>query len=143
MLLDSFDEETADATYGLLDRGDAISRRLKCALDWYAVVLSNSEAVTLDVRVGACRSALEVLLDEAEETQRVVRAYGRMTRTDETVETTYEDVFWPKGPVQLTPEEWWLTASQTCETKSCTATRSRTTCGRTTATTSSTTSTIA
>ena len=30
-------------------------------------------------------------------------------KTDETTQATYADVFWAKGPVQLTTDEWWLT----------------------------------
>lgn len=67
--------------------------------------------MTLDVRIGAARSAIEVLTGESDETRRVVRAYGKLMRTDETTDHTYtaNDVQWAKGPVQLTPDEWWLT----------------------------------
>jgi hypothetical protein len=106
-----FDEEVADAAHDLLSAGDAQARRFQRALDWYRIALSNAEAVTLDVRVGAARSAIEVLAGESDETKKVVRAYGRIMGTDETAERTYtaDDVQWAKGPVQLTPDEWWLT----------------------------------
>lgn len=107
----NFDEEVADAAYYLLSGGDLQARRVHRALDWYRIALSNAEAVTLDVRVGAARSAIEALTGESDETRKVVRAYGKLMRTDETTEQTYpaEKVQWAKGPVQLTPDEWWLT----------------------------------
>jgi hypothetical protein len=43
----------------------------------------------------------------------LVRSYGSLTRTEETEEATYGDVFWANGPVQLTPDEWWV--SRLCE----------------------------
>jgi hypothetical protein len=104
-----FDAELADATHRLLSRGDTLARRLTRALDWYAVALSNAEAVTPDVRVGAARSALEVLIGSGSESKKLVRAYGKLVRDDETAELIYEDVFWADGPVQLTADEWWLT----------------------------------
>ena len=30
-------------------------------------------------------------------------------RTDDTRERSHDDVFWARGPVQLTSDEWWLT----------------------------------
>jgi hypothetical protein len=104
-----FDAELADATHRLLSRGDALALRLTRALDWYAVALSNAEAVTPEVRVGAARSALEVLTGSGSESKKLVRAYGKWVRNDDTSEDTYADVFWAEGPVQLTPDEWWLT----------------------------------
>ncbi len=106
-----FDDEIADAAYDLLSSENARARRFHRALDWYRIALSNAEAVAVDVRIGAARSAIEVLTGESDETKKVVRAYGRRTRTDETREKTYtaEEVFWARGPVQLTEDEWWLT----------------------------------
>src|SRR4051794_40372382 len=60
-LFANFDAELADAAHDLLVRDGELARRLGRALDWYVVALSNAEAVTADVRVGAARSALEVL----------------------------------------------------------------------------------
>ena len=76
------------------------------------MVLCNAEAVTADVRVGGARSALEVLLDSGEETKRLVRAFGRMIEEPDATTTRHEgrpEVFWSKGPVDLTASEWWLT----------------------------------
>lgn len=107
----SFDDEVASAAYALMDAGDDFARRLQRALDWYAVALSNSTAVTPDVRVGAARSALEVLLGMEPDAQvsKLVRQYGHLLRTPGTAETTYDEVYWAKGPVRLIPDEWWLT----------------------------------
>ena len=38
----------------------------------------------------------------------MVRRYGDLTRTAETEEATYSEIFWAKGPAQLTPDEWWM-----------------------------------
>lgn len=111
-MLGTFDAELADATYGVLKAGGAPSRKLQRALDWYRVALCNAEAVPLDVRVGAARSALEVLLASGEETKKLVRAYGRLVNGTEDEMRIYEgrtEVFWSKGDVELTPAEWWLT----------------------------------
>jgi hypothetical protein len=107
-LISRFDAELASATWQVLNAAGPDARRLSRALDWYKIALGNAEAVTLDVRVGAARSALEVLLDAGESTQRLVRRYGALTHTEETEQATYEGVFWAKGPVQLTPDEWWM-----------------------------------
>ncbi len=104
-----FDDELAGATYTALSAADAPARRLHRALDWYRIALSNAQAVTLDVRVGAARSAFELLTDGSDETKRLVRAYGNLMREDTTTSWTYDDVFWAKGPVQLTADEWWMT----------------------------------
>jgi len=104
-----FDAELTEATYAALGTADAPARRLHRALDWYRIALSNAQAVTLNVRVGAARSALELLTDAGDETKRLVRAYGNLMREDGTTSETYEHVFWAKGPVQLTAEEWWMT----------------------------------
>jgi hypothetical protein len=105
----AFDEELAGAAHAVLCNGPAPARRLQRALDWYRIALSNAEAVSLDVRIGATRSALEILTATGDETKRLVRAYGRLVREDATTTATYDDVFWAKGPVQLTPDEWWVT----------------------------------
>lgn len=78
-------------------------------MDWYRVILSNAEAVSIDVRIGAAKSALEVLLGVGDETKKIIRAFGRLVRRPDSGEQTYGDVFWAKGPVQLTEDEWWLT----------------------------------
>jgi hypothetical protein len=108
----TFDEELAHATYGLLKEGGTPARRLRRALDWYGVVLSNAEAVTVDVRVGGARSALEVLLDSGDSTKRLVRAFGGMVDEPDAARRKYKgrpEVFWSKGQVELTSSEWWLT----------------------------------
>ncbi len=66
-MISRYDTEMASATLEALQREDARGRRLLRALDWYSVILSNSEAITPDVRVGAARSALEVLVDSGSE----------------------------------------------------------------------------
>lgn len=110
-MISRFDGELAAATWQVLKEAEPAARRLSRALDWYKIALANAEAITLDVRVGAVRSALEVLLDAGDSTQRLVRRYGDLTRTEETEETeetTHSDVFWAKGPVPLTPDAWWM-----------------------------------
>jgi hypothetical protein len=108
-LFGHFDEEVADAAHALLSAGDRAARRFHRALDWYRIALSNAEAVTLDVRVGAARSAIEVMTGTSDETKKVVRAYGKLMRTEDTRQEAYEKVYWSKGRVELTPDEWWLT----------------------------------
>lgn len=71
--------------------------------------MSNAEAVSIDVRIGAARSALEVLLGAGDKTKQIVRAFGSLVRTADSEERTYEGIFWANGPVQLTDNEWWLT----------------------------------
>lgn len=85
-MISRFDAELAAATWQALEEEDAAARRLSRALDWYKIALGNAEAITLDVRVGAARSALEVLLDAGQSTKRLVRSYGSLTRTEETEE---------------------------------------------------------
>ncbi len=102
-----FDEEIADITHAVLVGGDSGARRLQRALDWYRIALSNAEAVTPDVRVGAARSAFELLTGAGDATKKVVRAVGRLFREADTAETLRESVFW-NGPVSLTPDEWWF-----------------------------------
>lgn len=108
-LVSSFDVELAEAVYDALGAEDDRARRLERALDWYRVLLSNAEAVSIDVRMGAARSALEVLLGVGDGTKKIVRAFGLLVRKSDTTVQTYEDVFWANGPVQLTEDEWWLT----------------------------------
>jgi hypothetical protein len=108
-LISSFDVELAEAVYDALGADDDRARRLQRALDWYRVVLSNAEAVSIDVRIGAAKSALEVLLGVGDETKKIVRAFGRLVRKPDSTAQTYEDVFWANGPVRLTEDEWWLT----------------------------------
>lgn len=108
-MLGSFDLELADATYAALGTDDAASRQLYRALDWYRIVLSNAEAVTLDVRVGAARSALEALTGAGDKTKRLVRAYDQLVGEADAPKATYPNVIWAKGPVELTADEWWMT----------------------------------
>jgi hypothetical protein len=108
-LISSFDVELAEAVYDALGADDNRARQLERALDWYRVVLSNAEAVSIDVRIGAAKSALEVLLGVGDETKKIVRAFGRLVRRSESTEQNHGDVFWANGPVQLTEDEWWLT----------------------------------
>ena len=66
----NFDHEVAHATHAYLSAGDMNARRLHRALDWYRIALSNAEAVTRDVRVGAAPSAIEALTGLSDETKR-------------------------------------------------------------------------
>jgi hypothetical protein len=109
MLGGSFDDELADATFGILERADHSGRRLGRTMDWYRIAFSNAEAITPDVRVEAARSAAEILTGSGDETRRLVRAFGRLMRDEDSEEVTYDDVFWANGPVQLTDAEWWMT----------------------------------
>jgi hypothetical protein len=104
-----FDAELATAALRLMTTRDMVGRRFSRALEWYRLALSNSEAVSVPVRVEGARAALEVLTGSGDASKRLVRAYGSLVRTPDTIETTYDDVFWAKGPVQLTPDEWWMT----------------------------------
>ncbi len=108
-LISSFDVDLAEAVYDAVGAGDDRARRLERALEWYGVVLSNAEAVSVDVRIGAAKSALEVLLGVGDATKKIVRAFGRLVRRSDSAEQTHGDVFWASGPVQLTEDEWWLT----------------------------------
>jgi hypothetical protein len=104
-----FDEEIASGVLGLLTRECPTTRVLQHALDWFRIALSNAEVVPLPVRIEAGRTALEIMTRAGEETKRLVRAYGRFVRDDTTTTARYEDVFWAKGPVELTSDEWWMT----------------------------------
>jgi hypothetical protein len=73
-----FDDETADAVMQVLARGDQNSRRLQRALDWYRVMYANADSTADEVRVGAARSALEVLTRASDQTKKVLRAVGRL-----------------------------------------------------------------
>jgi hypothetical protein len=110
-LFGGFDAEAADATYAALNADNADARRLLRALDWCRLVLSNSEAVGVDVRVGAARSAFEALTGAGDETKHLVRAFGRLRRDEHTAEQSYDSVFWVKGggSARLTADEWWMT----------------------------------
>lgn len=105
----SFDDELAEAAYAALDTRDPAGRRLALALDWYGIALSNAEAVTLAVRVGATRTALEVLTDAGDKTGKLVNAYSRLVSEPDAPKVTYENetTGWAKGPVQLTSDGWW------------------------------------
>jgi hypothetical protein len=104
-----FDQELASAVHALLIGEAATARVLQRMLDWYRIALSNAEAVPEQVRIGAARSALEILTGAGDETKRLVRAYGQLVRDDTTTTARYDEVFWAKGPVELTPAEWWMT----------------------------------
>jgi hypothetical protein len=108
-LISSFDTELAEVVYDILGAGDDSARRLERALEWYRVVLANAEAVSIDVRIGAARSALETLLGVGHETKKIVRAFGALVRRADSREQSYEEVVWANGPVRLTEDEWWLT----------------------------------
>ena len=125
-----FDCELAAATWQVLNKAaGGTARRLSRALDWYRIALANAEVATREVRVVAARSALEVLLN-AGSTKCLVRRYGCLMRAGGTEKMTCE-VFWAKGPVQLTPDEWWM--SRLCELRkrSSTATTFQTSSGST------------
>lgn len=109
-LFGKFDEEVADAAHALLSADEAAARRFTRALDWYEIVFSNSETVSMPVRVTAARSAVEVLTGQPADSKKIVRAYGKLMREDDTPTRQYNDsdVFWAKGPVQLTDDEWWM-----------------------------------
>lgn len=103
----SFDAAIADATYRTVTSGSEAGRRLFRALDWYLVAFSNAESVTLDVRIGAARSAIESMTGAGDQTKAVVRAFGRLL--DETGAATEQREIRPwKGPVALTANEWWM-----------------------------------
>lgn len=105
-LFASFDQELAQATHAVLDPACETGRRLDRCLDWCQLALSNAEAVSRDVRVGAVRSALEALTGKTN-TTKLVRAIGRLLDGDTTPRRTHTSHFW-RGPVQLSPVEWWL-----------------------------------
>jgi hypothetical protein len=121
------DIEIAIATVSAFE-DDQFGRRLRRTLDWYRIAFSNAHAITPDVRVGAARSALEVLTGVDDKTRKLVRAYGRLLQTDQTPQATY------RGGSRV---------CATCATRSCTATRSPRSSGTTTATTRSSRSTTA
>jgi hypothetical protein len=104
-----FDQELASAVHALLTGEAATARVLQRTLDWYRIALSNAEAVSLQVRIGAARSALAILTAAGDETKRLVRAYGQLVRDDTATTARYDEVFWAKGPVELTPDECWMT----------------------------------
>lgn len=108
----SFDEDLAQSTFSVL-RGEGLQgRQLHRALEWFRVAFSNADAVPADVRVGAARSAFEVLIGAGNTTQQLVRGYGLLVREDaDPPPKTFSasEVFWSKGSAQLTAEEWWMT----------------------------------
>lgn len=116
-LFASFDLEVAEATLALLAAGTPESRRLHRALDWYFIVFSNAEAVTNDVRVGAIRSAMEVLTRAGDGSRKIVRSVGRLLGPPGAPMQTYYSPIWKRRgemvPVQLTDVEWW--AARLCE----------------------------
>lgn len=107
----SLDDEFAEATLAILDSDDIDARRLHRMLDWFAIVMRNARAVTPDIRVEAARAGLEVLTGAGDDTKKLVRALGRLMRGEGKTERTYtaDEVFWAKGTVQLTEDEWWMT----------------------------------
>lgn len=76
-LLGRFDAEIAAAAYQALATEDEQARRLEVAVDWCRVALSNSERVSLPVRVGAARSAIETLMGTDDKMQ-VLNRHGRL-----------------------------------------------------------------
>jgi hypothetical protein len=116
-LFGSFDQEVADATYRVITSDGIASRRLRRALDWYLIAYSNAEAVTSDVRIGAARSAVEVLTGAGDQSKKIVRALGRLLGDETTPTETRTSPIWTKHgvevPVQLTQVEWWM--ARLCE----------------------------
>lgn len=107
-LFGQFDDEIAAACLAVLGAGDTASRRLHRALDWYSLCFSNATAVTAAARVVAFRCALEALTGVGDESKKLVRAVGQMLGEAATPAETREP-YWARGPVALTPEEWWVT----------------------------------
>jgi hypothetical protein len=112
-LFSSFDNEVADATYRVIASEGVTSRRLRRALDWYLIAYSNAEAVTPDVRIGAARSAIEVMSGAGDRSRKIVRALGRLLGDETTPTETRRSPIWAKHgeqvPVQLSDDEWWMT----------------------------------
>jgi hypothetical protein len=104
-----FDDETADAVMQVLARGDQNSRRLQRALDWYRVMYANADSIANDVRVGATRSALEVLTGAGDQTKKVLRAVGRLLdHTKDPSARQLRTTPFYKQPVEMTEPEWWF-----------------------------------
>jgi hypothetical protein len=105
-----FDIEMANATYGVLAADSEQARRLDRGLGWYTVFFSNSEAIGVDVPVGAARSALEVMTGSGDSSREIVRAVGRLLDPPDTPRKTFtpEEAGFGNGPIQLSPTEWWL-----------------------------------
>lgn len=116
-LFGGFDEELSHATHGVITSGGLSGRRLLRALDWYLIAYSNAEAVTLDVRISAARSAVEVLTGAGDGSKKIVRALGRLLGDETTPTETRMSAIWTKHraqvPVQLTRDEWWM--ARLCE----------------------------
>lgn len=101
----------------MITSGGLSGRRLLRALDWYLIAYSNAEAVTLDVRISAARSAVEVLTGAGDGSKKIVRALGRLLGDETTPRETRMSAIWTKHraqvPVQLTRDEWWM--ARLCE----------------------------
>lgn len=104
----SFDHELAEATFAVLNAEGEGASRLTVVLDWYRIALSNAEAVTLEVRVGATRSALEVLLEE-DLIGKLAGAYCDLVRESDVPKTVYSkgQCGWGGG-VSLSDNGFWL-----------------------------------
>lgn len=113
----NFDHEVADAAHSVITSAGLAGRRLRRALDWYLIAFSNAEAVTLDVRIGAARSAVEVLTGAGDASKKIVRAFGRLLDDEGAPTYTRKSVIWTRRgeqvPVQLTRHEWWM--ARLCE----------------------------
>ena len=116
-LFGGFDNEVADATHAVITSTDVAGRRLRRALDWYLIAFSNAAAVTMDVRVGAARSAVEVMTGAGDRSRKIVRALGRLLGDETTPTEPRRSAVWTKRgepvPVQLTRDEWWM--ARLCE----------------------------
>lgn len=104
----SFDEELAEATFAALNAEGKAANRLAVALDWYRIALSNTDAVTLEVRVGATRAALEVLLDKSKSGE-LADAYCQLVSEPGAPKANYtkEQCGWGGG-VLLSDNGFWL-----------------------------------
>lgn len=104
----SFDDELAEAAFVALNAEGQAAARLAVVLDWYRIALSNAEAVTLEVRVGATRSALEILLEE-DLIGELAGAYCRLVSEPDVSKMNYtkEQCGWGGG-VLLSDNGFWL-----------------------------------
>jgi hypothetical protein len=113
----NFDHEVADAAHNVIASGGLAGRRLRRALDWYLIAFSNAEAVTLDVRIGATRSAVEVLTGAGDGSKKIVRAFGRLLDDEDSPTETRRSAIWTRQgepvPVRLSHNEWWM--ARLCE----------------------------
>lgn len=110
MLGGQFDDETAAATLSILEGAGREARQLRRALDWYRVVFANSDSVGADVRIGAARSALEVLTGAGDQTKKVLRAVGRLLDDPDEPAARSPRVskLYKNGPVEMSEAEWWF-----------------------------------